>query len=100
MAIYRQHPQSITKSVPQKNYQGEVIQRALSQWGYKSPDGSKADKTEVDRTLAKSWSDFGGAHLNTKNFSLARYGALAAIRTDWRYASGWKVLAKSILRHG
>jgi glycosyltransferase involved in cell wall biosynthesis len=97
-ALYRQHPQSITQSVPPKNYQGEVIQRALSQWGYRSPDGSFADKTKVDRTLAKSWSDFGAAHLNVKNFSLARHGGVMAIRTDWHYVSGWKVLAKSILR--
>jgi glycosyltransferase involved in cell wall biosynthesis len=97
-ALYRQHPQSITKSLPQKNYQGEVIQRALAQWGYKSPDGLCADKSEVGRALAKSWSDFGGAHLGTPNFSLAKHGGLMAIRADWRYTSGWKVLAKSLLR--
>ncbi|MFZ4288419.1 glycosyltransferase family 2 protein [Variovorax sp. HJSM1_2] len=97
-ALYRQHPESITKSAPQKNYQGEVVQHALVQWGYQSPDGRYADKVEVSRKLARIWSDFGAAHLTSRNFSLAKHGGLMAIRTDWRDARGWKVLAKSILR--
>lgn len=97
-ALYRQHPESITKSAPQKNYQGEVIQNALSQWGYRSPDGRYANEAEVIRKLARIWSDFGAAHLMTKNFSLARHGGLMAIRTDWRHTHGWKVLAKSFMR--
>lgn len=97
-ALYRQHPSSITQTVPTKNYQGEVLMRAIAQWGYASPDGRQAVRNEVNRTLAKSWSDFSGAHLDAKNFTLARQGALMAIRADWRFPNGWRIFAKSFLQ--
>jgi hypothetical protein len=73
-ALYRMHPNSITKSVPGENYRSLVISRALARWGYSSPDGGSARKSDVDRTLAKSWSDFATAHVYAGNLSHAQAG--------------------------
>lgn len=97
-ALYRMHPASITKSVPEINHRNLVVGRALARWGYGSPDGSMARKVDVDRALAKSWSDFGCAHLAVGNVGRARLAGLMALHADWRLASGWKVLVKAVAR--
>jgi glycosyltransferase involved in cell wall biosynthesis len=97
-ALYRMHPASITKLVPEKNYRNLVVGRAVARWGYSSPDGSTARKADVDCALAKGWSDFAGAHLDAGNLARALHAGLMALRADWRRASGWKVLSKSVAR--
>jgi glycosyltransferase involved in cell wall biosynthesis len=96
-ALYRMHPQSITKGAPAKNHKGEVVGRALQRWGYASPDGRSARRSDVDRGLARSWSDFGGAHLSGGNLRIARQAALTAVRLAPTQVLGWKVLAKAAL---
>lgn len=96
-ALYRIHPASITKSMPTDNYRARVIDRALQQWGLGSPDGSAADGAAVRQMLAKSWSDFGGAHLHGGSLQSARRGGWTALRLDPRHLPGWKVLLKSYL---
>ena len=97
-ALYRLHPANITTSVPETNYRGLVVSRALARWGYGSPDGSSARKADVDRALAQSWSDFAYAHLEAGNLGRAWYGGLMSLRADWWHASGWKVFAKTVAR--
>jgi len=96
-ALYRIHPSSITKSIPTDNYRARVLGRALAQWGYSSPDGASADPAAVRRVLAKSWSDFAGAHLRVGNLALARRAAYKALRADPAHLAGWKVATKSYL---
>lgn len=96
-ALYRMHPQSITKGAPAKNHKGEVVGRALQRWGYASPDGRSARRSDVDRGLARSWSDFGGAHLSGGNLRIARQAALTAVRLAPTQVLGWKVLARAAL---
>jgi glycosyltransferase involved in cell wall biosynthesis len=97
-ALYRTHPSSITHSLPTANYRAIVIGRALANWGMRSPDGQEADRGEVKRLLAKSWSDYGGAHLNRGSLATARRAGWAALRTDPGHVPGWKVLIKSYAR--
>jgi glycosyltransferase involved in cell wall biosynthesis len=97
-ALYRMHPDSITRAVPAHNYRAIVIGRALEQWGWASPDGRQADRVAVRRCLAKSWSDFAGAHLAGGNLAQARTAGWQALRTDMRHLPGWKVLCKTLAR--
>ncbi|SFB74995.1 Glycosyl transferase family 2 [Massilia yuzhufengensis] len=97
-ALYRTHPSSITHSLPTANYRAIVIGRALANWGMYSPDGCEADRGEVRRLLAKSWSDYAGAHLDRGSLATARRAGWAALRTDLRHLPGWKVLIKSYAR--
>ena len=98
-ALYRMHPASITRSMPTDNYRARVIGRALDQWGMRSPDGREADPAAVQRMMAKSWSDFAGAHLGGGNTGQARRAGWKALRSDVTHVAGWKVLLKSCL-HG
>lgn len=97
-ALYRIHPDSITKSMPTENYRATVIGRALAKWGMRSPDGREADQAAVRRLLAKSWSDFAGAHLQGGSLAQARRGGWSALRADLGHGAGWKVLIKSYAR--
>ena len=97
-ALYRWHAGSITRAVPEKNYHSVVVERALARWGYRSPDGSSARKADVDRVLAKSWCDFAAAHLAVGHLHRAWSAGWRALRADWRYASGWKVLIRTVAR--
>lgn len=98
LALYRMHPDSITRSMPEINYRGLVVERALTRWGYGSPDGRTARKADVCRALSKGWSDFAGSHLDTGNLNLALRAGVMALRADWRHASAWKVLGKTVAR--
>lgn len=96
LALYRMHPANITKGPLETNYKDVVISRALALWGYSSPDGAAARKSEVDRGLSRSWSDFAGANLVAGDLARARYGATMALRTEPLSLLGWKLLAKSM----
>jgi glycosyltransferase involved in cell wall biosynthesis/peptidoglycan/xylan/chitin deacetylase (PgdA/CDA1 family) len=98
LALYRMHPDSITKKAPDINYQALVISRAINRWGYDSPDGQRAPKEKVDRALARTWRDFAGAHLVAGNFERARHAIFMSLRTDWRQLRGWKLAYRTILR--
>ncbi len=97
-ALYRIHPASITHSWPTENYRALVIGRALQNWGVRSPDGSAADQGAVRRVLAKSWSDYGLAHLDGGSLAQARRAGWTALRAHPGHAPGWKVLIKSYAR--
>lgn len=96
-ALYRLHPENITKGAPPRNHKDEVVGRALQRWGYHSPDGRSARRREVNRGLARSWSDFGGAHLIDGDLPTAYKAAMTALRLDPTQLLGWKVLAKTAL---
>jgi glycosyltransferase involved in cell wall biosynthesis len=97
-ALYRLHQGNVTKSVPSANHKGAVIERALARWGYRAPDGRSASRRAVARGLARSWGDFGSAHLLGGQLSTARAAAARAILTDPLQALGWTVLARSLMR--
>ncbi len=99
LALYRAHPGSITRSAPSKNYQGIVIQRALDRWALESPDGTSADPLEVNRVLARTWSDFAGASLASGRLQQALDGGLQSVRMRWLQLEGWKILAKAYAQH-
>lgn len=97
-ALYRIHPASITRSAPTDNYRGKVVLRALAQWGRSSPDGRQASKPAVQRVLAKSWTDFAAAHLDSGNLAGARRAGRLSLDADWGYLPAWKVLIKTYCR--
>jgi glycosyltransferase involved in cell wall biosynthesis len=97
MALYRQHPASITRGVPRDNYRGRVVQRALDTWGLAGPDGRVANATAVRNELASSWSQFAYAQLEAGQRSAARRSAHQALRVHPGHWIGWKLLLRSWL---
>lgn len=98
LALYRQHPHSLTKQPPAINYEATVVGRALKQWGYRSPDGRRARRADVARSLARTWHTYGAAHLEAGHLSQALTGALKSIALHWRAPDGWKLTAKALWR--
>jgi glycosyltransferase involved in cell wall biosynthesis len=97
LALYRQHPSSITRTAPRENYRGRVVQRALDTWGLSGPDGRQADATAVRAELAGSWSQFAYAQLQAGQRSAARQSAREALRVQPGHWPGWKLLLRSWL---
>lgn len=97
LALYRQHPQSITRSAPSANYRGRVIQNALDRWGYAGPDGRRADEAVVRRMLAKTWSDYAAAQIQAGERAAGRASAWQALALDRGHLPGWKLLLRSWL---
>lgn len=96
LALYRMHPASITRRVPERNWQAMVVERALERWGYASPDGRSARKSDVSGALARCWRDFANAQLSGGNAVLARQAGWRAVRHSPADAGSWKVLARSL----
>lgn len=97
LALYRMHPTSITKGAARENFKAQVIGRALEKWGLSSPDGRQADRAAVQRTLARSWSDFAGSQLDAGDSEQARRSAWRALRFAPGQLLAWKILAKSLV---
>lgn len=96
-ALYRQHPQSITRSAPSANYKGRVIQSAIDRWGYAGPDGRQAEEHTVRAMLAKTWSDYAAAQLDAGQRAASRTSAREALRLVGTHVPAWKLLLKSWL---
>lgn len=96
-ALYRIHPASITHTRPTGNHRARVIEAALSRWGFTSPDGVQADRAAVERMLAKTWSDYAAAQLQSGEVKPARDSSWKALRLSGLHVPGWKVLIKSYL---
>lgn len=97
LALYRQHPASITRSAPRDNYRGRVMQRALDTWGLTGPDGRSVDVAAVREKLANSWSEFAYAQLQAGQRSAARRSLHKALRVLPNHWLGWKLLLRSWL---
>jgi glycosyltransferase involved in cell wall biosynthesis len=96
-ALYRQHPQSITRSAPSANYKGRVIQSAIDRWGYAGPDGRRADEVIVRAMLAKTWSDYAAAQIAAGLSVAGRASVREALRLELGHVPAWKLLIKSWL---
>lgn len=97
LALYRQHPASITRSAPRDNYRGRVVQRALDTWGLTGPDGRVANAAAVRAELAGSWSQFAYAQLQAGQRRAARHSVREALRVQPGHWPGWKLLVRSWL---
>lgn len=98
LAIYRMHPDSITKAPPDTNYKHLVVSRALQRWGTGGPDGRHARLADVRSSQARTWVDLAGARMQAGAMAHARDDAVMAVRTQPLALQGWRVLARSLAR--
>jgi GT2 family glycosyltransferase len=96
LALYRQHPASLTHQPPDRNHEAAVVEQALARWRYASPDGRSADPREVARSLARTWCGFAAANLAAGRADAARSGVRKALAVDWRNAEAWKLGLKTL----
>lgn len=97
LALYRQHPASLTRQPPRQNFEGQVLAQALKRWGLRGPDGSLADSHAVHAAIARTWHSFGAAHLALGATRTGFAAACRALRADWRCIPAWKLASKCVL---
>lgn len=97
LALYRQHPDSLTRRPPTMNHEGRVLAQALKRWGLTGPDGRQASARAVQTSLARTWHDFGAAQTARGAVRMGVLGACRSLRADWRYRPAWKLVAKSLM---
>jgi hypothetical protein len=97
LALYRQHPASITRGAPRDNYRGRVVQKALDTWGLAGPDGRRAEATTVRAGLARSWSEFAYVQLGAGQRAAARRSIRRALAVEPLHLPGWKLWLRSLL---
>lgn len=90
LALYRQHPRSLTRGVPEQNWQALVVNRALARWGHRGPDGREADARAVSRSLARAWRNHANAQLQGGQWGLALTSNLRACGLVWNDAGTWQ----------
>lgn len=98
LALYRMHPDSITKAPPDVNFKHLVLSRAVGRWGYVGPDGRSVSKVAFRRSQARTWSDLAVARMKAGDLARARCDAAMAVRTAPGYRRGWTVLAKTLVQ--
>lgn len=98
LALYRQHPNSLTRQPPTQNYEATVVQRAITQWGYLSPDGRSVRKVDVDKSLARTWRNFSAANLVAGNPVEALCAARKALRADWYHLGTWRLMVSALTK--
>lgn len=96
LALYRHHGANITQKAPDRNYKGEVVQRAVDRWGYVGPDGRRASRTLVRAGLSRSWADYAGAQLMAGRARRALPAAWRALTLQPSSLLAWTVLCKAL----
>lgn len=84
-ALYRRHGEGSMVTFSDRNYELEVLERAIGRWGCTGPDGSRADPEQVRRRLARSSFGFGRFHLRRGDPRLACAAFTKSLRRNpWR----------------
>ncbi len=97
LALYRQHPSSLTQRAPSANFHAMVVERAIERWGLKGPDGRDADARAVARSLARSWRNYALVHLQVGDRRVATRACAQSLRLNWNDFGTWKLALRSLL---
>jgi glycosyltransferase involved in cell wall biosynthesis len=97
-ALYRRHGSGSMVTFSDRNYELEVLERAIGQWGYTGPDGSRADPGQVRRRLARSSFGFGRFHLRRGNPRIALASFLESVRRHPSRLRTWVFLGLAAAR--
>lgn len=100
-SFYRATPGSLTSRPRERNYEYEVIRRAVERWGLCDPGGQCLPRARMDARLGKLALDFAYQHLRPGGSApLARAASWQALRHQpWRLKP-WLYILASLLRPG
>lgn len=96
--LYRQHPNSLSRKIPAKNNTELMRDKLIARYGTASPDGTKADGTELERRRYIGWRNFADAHTTRGSLGtgLGTFGKL--LLGGPRRGESMQRLAKSLYR--
>lgn len=91
LALYRQHADNSTRTAPrQRNYELEIVERALARWGPVGPDGLEIPPADLRRRMGKLNFRMGYIHYWHGSPSIAFRSFCRAVAYT---PSAWKVWA-------
>lgn len=96
LALYRQHQQNITRSVPAQNFRALVVERAVARWGLADAQGNRMPARRVHQELGKVWAEYADANLGARRLKVALRSVLRGIRMDPMLMKSWKVLLRCL----
>ncbi len=94
LALYRQHENNSTHTAPRmRNYELEIVERALARWGRRGPDGTEVSKADLRRRIARLHFRMGYIHCWRGSPSVAvRAFCRSALHNPWRWKA-WAYIA-------
>ncbi|MEM7282776.1 MAG: glycosyltransferase family 2 protein [Pseudomonadota bacterium] len=98
LALYRIRPQSLARTVHKRNFQYEVVKRALDKWGTQGPDGSALPDRELRKRVTHLLVSYAYRQSHFGEPKIAVKGSLEAIRYAPFNISAWKYLLMSLAR--
>ncbi|WP_158288819.1 glycosyltransferase family 2 protein [Rubrivivax albus] len=99
-ALYRVAPGSTSRRPYVRNWELEVVQRALSRWGGTGPDGAQVDTQALQRRLQRLELDHAGTHLLQGDARLALQGFGRLLRNEPTRPRWWFKTAQALLKTG
>ncbi|ABM62330.1 glycosyltransferase [Halorhodospira halophila] len=98
LALYRQHANNSTNKPRNRNFELEVVQRALDRWGRHGPDGQAADKKQIKKRFARMHFRMGYQHFWAGDPRIAAKEFYHSIRTNPRAWRAWAYASASAVR--
>jgi glycosyltransferase involved in cell wall biosynthesis len=98
LALYRQHQQNITRSVPAENFRALVVERALARWGFTDQQGNRMPARRVHQELGRVWAEYADANLGARRLNVALLAVLRGIRLDPLLMKSWEILLRCLGR--
>jgi glycosyltransferase involved in cell wall biosynthesis len=92
-ALYRRHGMGSMTTFSDRNYELQVLERAIERWGNVGPDGSRADPSRLRRRLARSSFAFARYHLRRGDPRTAVQSFYQSLRRRPFWGRAWIYLA-------
>ena len=99
-ALYRIVPGSVSRKPQAKNFEYEVIQKALTRWGLVGPDGTKTETGAMDRRLDNLILSHSYDHLLRGDPKVALDGYRSVLRHQPTNAKLWVKAAQAFFKSG
>jgi len=95
-ALYRVVPGSVSRKPQERNFEYEVIQKALSRWGRVGPDGATTDAAAIESRLERLVLSHSHDHLLRGNPKVALAGYWDVVRNHPANAKLWVKLGHAL----
>jgi len=99
-ALYRVVPGSVSRKPQERNFECEVVSRALERWGPTGPDGEKSDSAAIKSRLEGLVLSHSYANLLRGNPKVALAGYWSVLRNRPASARLWVKLGQSLWKVG
>jgi glycosyltransferase involved in cell wall biosynthesis len=97
LSVYRVHADGTMQRPTRTNHSARVLNRVVSRWGRRGPDGSSISAFALRSRLATLWYGFGHIHLERGDRRIARSSFFkACMLAPWR-PGGWRSMLRSLL---